>query len=142
MLATLEAIYGVEYQGQAQQLLTAYQATTRLAPTGSQQPTTSHSRGSNNGSSSSNGAGDDQQQQQLLQATLLPPAAASAAAPAAAGIEGPASTVSGAAADAVFMHLLLLLASKAGFVGLSERDVQLGISLNTDYLWQLFVKVS
>jgi hypothetical protein len=39
------------------------------------------------------------------------------------------------------MQLLLLLASKAGFVGLSDRDVQLGISLNTDYLWQLFVKV-
>jgi hypothetical protein len=39
------------------------------------------------------------------------------------------------------MALLLLLAGKAGFVPLSGRDVQLGISLNTDYLWQLFVKV-
>jgi hypothetical protein len=47
-----------------------------------------------------------------------------------------------AAADAAFMQLLLLLAQRAAFVPLSERDVALGVSLNTDFLWQLFVKVS
>jgi hypothetical protein len=47
-----------------------------------------------------------------------------------------------AAADATFMQLLLLLAQRAAFVPLSERDVALGVSLNTDFLWQLFVKVS
>lgn len=35
------------------------------------------------------------------------------------------------AADAVFLQLLLLLAHRAGFVPLSERDVQLAIALNT-----------
>ncbi|KAF6257771.1 hypothetical protein COO60DRAFT_1196495 [Scenedesmus sp. NREL 46B-D3] len=47
-----------------------------------------------------------------------------------------------AAADAAFMQLLLLLAQHAAFVPLSARDVALGVSLNTDFLWQLFVKVS
>jgi hypothetical protein len=45
-------------------------------------------------------------------------------------------------ADETFMQLLLLLAYKAKFVSLSERDVQLGVSLNTEFLWQLFVKVN
>jgi hypothetical protein len=61
---------------------------------------------------------------------------ASAATPEAAG-QGAA-----AAADAAFMQLLLLLAQRAAFVPLSERDVALSVSLNTDFLWQLFVKVS
>lgn len=47
-----------------------------------------------------------------------------------------------AAADAAFMQLLLLLSQRASFVPLSVRDVALGVSLNTDFLWQLFVKVS
>lgn len=55
---------------------------------------------------------------------------------------GAAEQDAAAAADAAFMQLLLLLAQRAAFVPLSERDVALGVSLNTDFLWQLFVKVS
>jgi hypothetical protein len=44
--------------------------------------------------------------------------------------------------DQRFMALLLLLTKRADFHPFTRRDAQLGISLNTDYLWQLFVKTS
>jgi hypothetical protein len=47
-----------------------------------------------------------------------------------------------ASADQRFMQLLLLLAQRAHYTPFTARDAQLGISLNTDYLWQLFIKSS
>lgn len=55
---------------------------------------------------------------------------AAAAAAAAASVEEE-EVEAAAAADALFTQLLLLLAMRAGFVPLCERDVQLSISLNT-----------
>ncbi|WIA19985.1 hypothetical protein OEZ85_005859 [Tetradesmus obliquus] len=90
VLATLESIYGVEYQGIAEQLLTAFQQANRV------------------------------------------PASAGTAATAAAG---PAMFASDLDVDQRFDF--------SGQLGSDQFDhLALGVSLNTDFLWQLFVKVS
>jgi hypothetical protein len=95
-----------------------------------QQHTTTTSSSNRNNSSSSLSAG-----QLATNQTRAPTAEATASAEA-------AEQSAASAADAAFMQLLILLAQRAAFVPLSERDMALGVSLNTDFLWQLFVKVS
>ncbi len=45
-----------------------------------------------------------------------------------------------AAADAYFMEIVMLLSVKAHFANVTRRDLRLSDSLNTDLLWQLFVR--